>query len=332
MSSGDEEDELTLVVRLVWQVVRKSPFPPPGDHNSWTEAAVIDQAVDLYLHKGAAIVADAKAAAGGDQGHLERRLLKTIRNYMIDVAKSTPVGLMRNRLATMLLRHPDFVRLDDAANALDGWAPAGSPGAGGELWQGDEDALHAAAASTPVPPGVKFNKSGPPPAVTKQALLDVIAAVFAAAGRCYLPDQTLARVITRRFDEFLEPEDRDVSDTTSPAAPEDIAEYGPADPTTEDQLDQVAAADAADWLWVEFSLEERTVYPLLNIPETTEARIASVALILGCGEGEAEAILQAMFAKIREHAPTPEFARHVLDELTAIYNREHPGGPPGGSP
>jgi hypothetical protein len=332
MSSFEEEDELTLVIRLVWQVVRQSSFPPPGDHDSWTETAVMDQAVDLYLHKGAAIVAEAKAAAGGDQGHLERRLLKTIRNYMIDVAKSTPVGLMRNRLATMLLRHPDYVRLDDAGNPLDGWASAGSPGAHGELWQGDEDAIHAAAARTPVPPGVKFNRSGPPPPVTKQALLDVITAIFTAAGGCYLPDQILARVIARRFDEFLDPDKRDVSDTTSPTAPAHLAVYGPADPTAEDQFDRVAAADAADWIWVEFSAEERSIYPFLDIPETPDARIAAVILILGCGEGEAEAILEAMFAKIRQHAPTPEFGRHILDELTAIYNREHPNGPPGGTP
>lgn len=218
MSDSDEEDELGLVVRLVWQVVRKSPFPPPDGHGSWTIDAVTDQAVNLYLAKGAAVVAEAKAAAGGDQGHLERRLLKTIRNYMIDVAKSTPVGLMRNRLATMLLRHPDYVRLDDStAHPLDGWAPARSPGADGELWHGDEDVLHVAAANTQVLPGVKFNKSGPPPPVTKQALLAVIAAVFAAAGDCYLPDQTLARVVARRFDEFLDPDNRDVNAGTQHA-------------------------------------------------------------------------------------------------------------------
>lgn len=331
-SSYEEEDELTLVVRLVWQVVRQSSFPPPGDHESWTETAVTDQAVDLYLHKGAAIVAEAKAAAGGDQGHLERRLLKTIRNYMIDVAKSTPVGRMRNRLATMLLRHPDYVRLGDASNSLDGWAPVGSPGAHGEMWQGDEDVLHAAAALTPVPSGVKFNKSGPPPATTKQALLEVIAAIFTAAGDCYLPDQILARVVARRFDEFLDPDTRDVSATTSAVDPEHLAAYGHSDPTAEEQFDQVVAADVADWLWVGFSAAERSIFPFLDVPETPDARIAAVVLILGCGEGEARAVLKAMFAKIREHARTPGFGRQVLDELTAIYKREHPDGAPGGNP
>lgn len=332
MYSNDEEDELALVVRLVWQVVRTSSFPPPGDHVSWTEAAVIDQAVDLYLHKGGAIVAEAKAAAGGDTGHLERRLLKTIRNFMIDVAKGTPVGLMRNRLATMLLRHPDYVRLDGDTNPVGGWALAGSPGAEGELWHGDEDALDAAAASTVIPPAVKFNRSGPPSHVTKQALLDVINSVFSAAGGRYLPDQTLARVIARRFDEFLDGDNRDVSDIASLVAPEDLAEFGPADPRSEGQFERVAAADIADWLWVEFSHEERTIFPFLDVPESEGARIAAVVLVLGCGDGEAEAILGAMFAKIRECAPTPEFARQVLDELAAIHNREHPDGPLGGTP
>jgi len=332
MSNFDGEDELELVVRLVWQVVRKSSFPPPDPHDAWTTEAVVDQAVNLYLAKGGAVVAEAVAAAGGDQGHLERRLLKTIRNHMIDVAKSTPVGLMRNRLATMLRRHPDYVRLEGAEYPLDGWAPTGSPGATGDLWQGDEDTLHVAATSVRVPGGIVFNKSGPPPAATKQALLDVLAAVFDAAGGCYVPDQTLARVIARRFDEFLDPDGRDVAAYTSPADPETISEFDSADPTADDQHDRVDAADIADWLWTEFSWDERTVYPYLDVPDDDAGRVASVVLVLNCGEAEAKATLDGMVAKVQEQAPQVGLARLVLDELTAIHLREHPdGGAPGGS-
>jgi hypothetical protein len=176
-----------------------------------------------------------------------------------------------------------------------------------------------------------FNKSGPPPAATKQALLDVIAAVFVAAGGFYLPDQTLARVIARRFDEFLDPDGRDVSSYTSPADPETISDFSPADPTTDDHLAHIEAADIADWLWVEFTWEERTIYPFLDVPEDEDGRIASVVIILGCGEGEAKATIDAMLAKIREHAPSVERARYVLDELTAIHRREHPDRSPDGT-
>lgn len=331
MSNYDEEDELSLVVRLVRQVVRKSSFPPPDPHNSWTDDAVADQAVNLYLAKGGTVVAEAMAAAGGNQGHLERRLLMTIRNYMIDVAKSTPIGLMRNRLATMLLRYPHYVRLEGDGHPLAGWAPVASRGASGHLWQGDEDTLHAAATNTPVPTRIVFNKSGPPPAATKQALLDVIAAIFVAAGGFYLPDQTLARVIARRFDGFLDPNGRDVSSYTSPADPETISDFSPADPTTDDHLARIEAADIADWLWVEFNWEERTIYPFLDVPEDENGRIASVVIILGCGEEEAKATIDAMLAKIRKHAPSVEEARDVLDELTAIHRREHLDGSPDGT-
>ncbi|TCC38886.1 hypothetical protein [Kribbella speibonae] len=331
MSNDDEEDELSLVVRLVWQVVRKSSFPPPDPHNSWTHDAVVDQAVNLYLAKGGAVVAEAVAAAGGDQGHLERRLLKTIRNYMIDVAKSTPIGLMRNRLATMLLRHPGYVRLEGDKYPLAGWAPAGSQGATGDLWQGDEDTLHASAINTPIPTEIVFNRSGPPPAATKQALLDVIAAVFAAADGFYLPDQALARVVARRFDEFLDPDGRDVAAYTSPADPETISDFSSADPTTDVHLERIEAADIADWLWTEFTWEERTIYPFLDVPENEDGRIASVVIILGCGDEEAKATIDAMLTKIREHAPNVELARYVLDELTAIHKREHLDGSPDGT-
>lgn len=331
MSNFDGESELELVVRLVWQVVRKSSFPPPDPHNVWTTDAVVDQAVNLYLAKGGAVVAEAVAAAGGDQGHLERRLLKTIRNHMIDVAKSTPVGLMRNRLVTMLRRHTDYVRLEGAEHPLDGWAPIGSPGATGDLWQGDEDTLHAAATGVRVPGEIVFNKSGPPPAATKQALLDVLAAVFDAAGGRYVPDQTLAKVVARRFDEFLDPDGRDVAAYTRPADPETISEFDSADPTADDQLDRVDAADIADWLWTDFSWEERTVYPLLDIPENDAGRLASIVLVLGCGETEAKTILEVMTAKIQKQAPQVGLARLVLDELDAIHTREHPdsGAPDG---
>lgn len=331
MANYGEEDELSLVVRLVWQVVRKSSFPPPDPHLTWTGEAVVDQAVNLYLAKGGAVVAEAMAAAGGDQGHLERRLLKTIRNYLIDVAKSTPVGLMRNRVATMLFRHPDYVRLEGEDYPLPGWAPVGSQGASGDLWQGEEDALHAGADRTSVPSDLVFNKSGPPPAATKHALLDVIAAVFAAAGGSYLPDQTLARVIARRFDEFLDPDGRDVTAYTVPADPQRLSEFALADPTADEHLERIEAADLADWLWVEFSWEERAIYPLLDVPEGEDGRIASVVMILECGEEEAKATLDAMIARIRKHAPSLSLARRVLDELAAIHKRENPPSFPNGT-
>jgi hypothetical protein len=325
----EDEDELSLVVRLVWQVLRQSPFPPPEPHDSWTEQAVADQVVALYIAKGGAVVAEAVAAAGGDQGHLERRLLQTIRHYLIDAAKSTPVGLMRNRLKSMLTRDDAYVRLEDGAHPLAGWAPAGSEGATGRLWQGDEDALHRAATHTPVPADIVFNKSGPPPAATKRALQDVIAAVFTAAAGSYLPDQLLARVVARRFDEFLDPGGRDVSAYTSPADPETIIDLAPVAQTAELDLDRMEAADVADWLWVEFSRDERIVYPLLNIAGDHDGRVASVVMILGCGEAEAGAIIAAIFAKIRNHSPTSDFAAQLLEELNAIYQRENPDGSPG---
>ena len=182
-------------MRLIAQVVHTNSFPPPEGYDSWTIDAV-HQATELYLAKGAAIVAEAKAAAGGDTRHLERRLLKTIRNYLIDQAKATRVGLMRNRIATMLMRHDDFVRVDGANVPTPGWAPVDSASADGELWQGDHEELYPAAWNTAAPTNVVFNKSGPPSKQTKQALLDVIDAVFAIAGSCYLPDQTLAASAT----------------------------------------------------------------------------------------------------------------------------------------
>lgn len=290
------DDDFILVSRLVAQEVRGAgnPFPPPTPYGRWSDDAVYEQTVALYEKKGFALVAEARVAAKGDQGHLERRLLKTIHNYLIDEAKATPVGLMRNRVGTMLKNNSDFERIAGPGIAVDGWAVAGSLGAAGLLWQADRAELDAAAAAVPVPPDIKFHHQGPPPRSTKNAMTEVIKAVFAAADGFYLADQVLAQVIHERFDEFLHPEERDATEFRSSMEVVDDLDGG-----TELGYLDVEAEDLAEHIWIEMSYDERKAYPMLGVDGDEQVRRDAVMFAVGCGPHEADAIISSVFDRIR---------------------------------
>jgi len=308
----DADDDFRLVARLLAQEVRGSgnPFPPPDEHVRWSNEAVYEKTVALYEKKGMTLVAEARAAAQGDRGHLERRLLRTIRNFLIDEAKATPVGLMRNRIGSMLRNDPDFVRITGDGVAIDGWAVAGTQGETGRLWQADRAELDAAAAAVRVPPDLKFHQQGPPPRATKQSMTEVIKAVFVSADGLYLPDQVLAHVIHKRFDEFLGPEERDATEFRSNfEIVNDLdgeIDFGYADVETE---------DLADYIWTDMSYDERRAYPLLGVDGDETARREAVMFAVGCGPQEAEAIIASVFDRIRT-ADLGDDARLVLEALS----------------
>lgn len=305
-------DDFLLVSRLVAQEVRGegNPFPPPAPYGRWSDEAVYEQTIALYEKKGFALVAEARVAAKGDQGHLERRLLKTIHNFLIDEAKATPVGLMRNRVGTMLRNSSEFVRVTGPGIAIDGWATAGSQVAAGLLWQADRAELDAAAAAVEVPPGIKFHHQGPPPKTTKQAMTAVIKAVFAAADGFYLPDQVLAQVVHKRFDEFLHPDGRDATEFRS-----NMEIVDDLDGATELGYLDVEAEDLADYIWTEMSYDERKAYPMLGVDGDEQVRRDAVMFAVGCGPHEAGAIIASVFDRIRAE-DLGEDPRLVIEALS----------------
>lgn len=306
---ADDDASVRLVMRLVGQVVRTGPFPP-FPYDSWSQDAIGDATTRLYLAKGATIAAEAAVAADGDKGHLERRLLKTIRNFFIDEAKATPVGKMRNRLKTMLSRDDNFVRQCGDSVAVDGWAERDTPGAEGVLWQGNIDELRNAASNVPVPSRVVFNKAGPPPPQTRQALLDVIGGVFEAADHLYLADQVLATVMTQRFDTFLNADQRDATEFTA---------FDPADDTNAAIGDDYSAIDVHDLaahLWDDMSHDERRTVAVMTVDGGQDARRDAVMAAVGCGPQEADALLNDVFNRIVAFAADTGREAELVELLT----------------
>lgn len=316
----DDDEAALLVARLVAEVVRSSSFPPPSGYDRWSDDAVWELVATLYEKKGATFVAEAHVAAD-DATHLERRLKRTIWNNLKDEAKATPVGLMRSRLATMLRRDEGFVRIEGEGIALAGWARVDTPGAGGLMWQGDTGELQAAAWTVQVPHDLRFNSSGPAPKATRETLRKVVVVIFAAADDLYLPDQPLARVVTHRFDEFLNVNGRDATEfvTRSVDQPglggEPAAAAGAV--AGPDPSDDVDAADLADYIWTDLSLDERRAVGVLGITDNDEQRQA-VQDATGCGPSEAAGIVAGIHHQIRRHCQDRDTALAVISHLYSL--------------
>ena len=317
----DTDDDFLLVARLVGQYVRSpaNPFPPPkGFSAGWSDAAVWELTVKLYEKKSMSLAAEARAVAGSNEGHLERRLLATIKNFLIDEAKSTPVGLMRSRLANMLKKNSDFVRVSGAGTAIDGWALDGSPGAAGHMCPEDLDPLKAAAFRVDVPPDTKLNSSGPASKKTKAAMTDVVRATFGAVDGLYIPDQLLARAVYERFKEFWKAERQDAVDHVDRM---DFDEnIGDTDVTYED----VEAADIADHIWSDMSPAERRAFPAVLGAEDVDAGRDAVMSELGCRRHEATAIVKSIHDRIRTEnlGEDPVEVVRALARLAALAGLE----------
>lgn len=188
------EATLLLLQRLVRQVVSRASFPPPEGYGAWNADAVDEFLLELFEAKGPKVVMDCFLGAT-DEGSLERLLLKTIRNFLIDQAKSRPTGKLRRRLDRLLGEDPRFAQV-----------PSGAPGSGwwhlsdgdAQPWQGDPGALELAAGAVRGVSITQWNNSGPTPRPVKHALLAVAEGVLRAAGGA-VAIEVVTRVVERRF-------------------------------------------------------------------------------------------------------------------------------------
>lgn len=308
MTAFGSESDLELLARLVAQVSRSRTFPPPTGHERWCDDAVWDVVVDLVSAKGASLVLEARVAAD-DQGHLERRLLQTVKHFLIDQARSTYVGKVRGRLDTLLSADARFVKVPAAVAASSSWALAGSPGISGAGWHGDFDDLIAVAWNVSTPPRLIFPTSGPTPGRSRDAILAVADAVLEAAGGC-VPEQILARVVAERFVYDL-PATEDAAGFTDFGA-EDVEFAGDGGPD-----DEVIANGIAQALWDALTGGEQSIIQFMGLPKT--GRNKAVQSWLACGRYKADAVTAAVEARIRDHVGDAETGRRVLPLLTEIW-------------
>jgi hypothetical protein len=292
------ESTLALLQSLAGQVTRTASFPPPEGYNSWSPDAVDDFLAELFKVKGSEFVLTCYLEAT-DVGSLERLLLRTIRNFLIDQAKKTERGKLRRRLDGLLDKDPRFVRV-----------PKGQPGAGGWCltdqsnppWQGDSTQLDLAAASVRGVAITRWNEAGPTPGPEKEALLRVAEGVLRSAGGS-VSMAVLTRVVETRFA------------LIAPLVVGSIDEESAADfvkaETDPPGLDLIVRETAQEIYYV-LSPQERALLPHLAAPLGDQMKV------LELGRAQARLVADRLAEKIRLMTAGDEDRDDVVEELLRL--------------
>ena len=273
------EETVALLRRLGAQVARRSPFPPPDGHGFWTSEAVDDLLAEMFASRGPQFVIACYTRAT-DQASLERLVLTSIKNFLIDQAKSTTRGKLRRRLRTIL---GDDGRFEHVARWL-AWALAAGPKG---LWQGDIDQLYQAASRVRGIEILSWNTAGRTSVENVGAITAVSHAVVSDASGA-VSEEDLSRVVERRFALIAPPQF-----VTLPDGRFDFDSDTGVEPASDASVWDDSAAERAREIWAGLSHEERALLPVLG--ETLSTRMGA------CGKRRAttEALTRALVDRLR---------------------------------
>lgn len=306
-STGAAGDETcSMLHRCVKQVGRRTSFPPPDGHTSWTDDACWDLLSEMFASApdaGRTFVVGCFVKAT-DDASFERLVLTAIENHLKDEAKKTERGKLRRRLDTLLGADGRFVRGAGAGGAWTLTEDAGS------VWQGDRSDLVPAAFAVA---GTidRLNPAGPTQATTKATLLAVAYAVLSAAGGA-VRDEDLAYVFQQRFSLLRPPTFTTLhsDDGWEPPASPDL----PSDERSE--ADATVAGATALTLWASLSPVERAMIPMLD------GAAATLVKVTGTGHKQALAIRDAVKEKLRVAVVESDDVNTLLGELLELCARE----------
>lgn len=294
-------ETIALLRRLGAQVTRSSPFPPPDGHSAWTAGAVDDLLADLFASRGQSFVVACYTLAT-DQGSLERLILKTIKNFLIDQAKGTARGKLRRRLETILGGDGRFLHLRLLTSIL-AWALLDGPK---DLWQGDIDQLLRAAFRVRGFEILSWNTAGRTSSENIDAIAAVSHAVLSDASGA-VRDEDVARVIESRFALISPPKFVTVPDGRFSYTPGFPVEPSSA---TVDQVDDVA--NRVRELWAALSPEERALLPVVT--ESLQVRMSAC----GLGRAATEALTRSLADRLRLATQDDEDRDEVILGLAAM--------------
>ncbi|UWD79258.1 hypothetical protein [Curtobacterium flaccumfaciens] len=191
---------VALLVRLTRQVGNAKTFPPPSGYAAWTEEAATEWVSALFAARGPEFLLTCFVKAT-DDASLERLLLTTITNALIDEAKKTDVGKMRRRLGTLLSADPRFAAAPRAYAGETAWRHASVDD---RTWDGGIDELVALLRVATVAPILDLNHGGRTPRAVRDSITDASATALKSTDAA-VRAQLLARGILLRF-ELTEPQ------------------------------------------------------------------------------------------------------------------------------
>lgn len=165
-------------------------FPPPDGRAQW-DADAVQTAVSEFMTDAQTErrLLDLAVHCGSDPA-LRARLQGTVRNFLADLGRRTPIGKLVVRINDVLGRETAFVRVQGR------WARTGGPS---EAGVDDVDGLSQAIRSaTVVVPAWGHDAHREAPVADRQTIVSLCGTLLDAAGGSLTP-RTLARVIGHRL-------------------------------------------------------------------------------------------------------------------------------------
>ncbi|MGK0722500.1 hypothetical protein [Leucobacter sp. W1478] len=303
-------ETIRLLRQLGAQVTRMSSFPPPSGYATWSEAAVDDLLADMFSQENRSqVFVLACYMQATDQASLERLILQSIRNFLIDQAKGTERGKLRRRLDNLLTKDSRFTRPPDL-KGIRAWALLNRLF---DLWQGDIDFLHLAAARIRGYQILRWNTAGKTPQQTVTALTEVCYGVIDhAAGS--VRDEDLAKVVERRFALLAPPVFVEIPDGSSITSAEYCAVTG------DEPLSNLGAHTRAEEILATLGREEQALLPFLG-SSMDERRAAT-----GLGRATTQALGDALADRLRLATVDDEDRQEIVLRIVELVTQGSESG------
>jgi hypothetical protein len=271
------EEFVSLLGRTIRAVAVARNFPPPDDLGSWGEEAVARTVSEFVADSQTPRrLLDLATACTTDQA-LAARLQGTVRNFLADLGRRTPLGKLVVRINEVLGRHEEFFRTRGR------WSLAGGavePGAA------DVDRLAKVIGSHKVSaPRWGHDARRAAPAADADTIVSLCKALLGAAGGSLTP-RTMAAAIGMRLGIGQAPVSLDAA-SLDPAWPE---RYPAVDSTADAALRQSRAEE----ILVLLNDRERVA---LAWPEDT---VRELAPLLGVGPSQAHIVRRRAIEMLRE--------------------------------
>ena len=199
---------IALLERTIRAVGVSRNFPPPDGFSQWDADAVHSTASEL-LDDGQTPrrLTDLAIHCASDQA-VRARLQGTVRNFLADLGRRTPIGKLVVRINDVLSREPGFIRVQGR------WARDGGPTAAG---RDDPDGLsRAIRGHEVVAPSWGHDAHRSAPVADRATVVSLCGALLDAAEGSLTP-RALARAIGHRLGLGEAPVSMDVSALDHPA-------------------------------------------------------------------------------------------------------------------
>ncbi|MFK4362072.1 hypothetical protein ABH939_005607 [Rhodococcus sp. 27YEA6] len=286
---------LALTRQLISEEIRK--FPALAHR-----AAELDDVVQDFLVDRIERLTVALAAQASNDDSFGRLLRRSIRNWLIDRARSTGIGALRRSIEKVLGEESEFEKVTHGDEGAGRWRLVDGDST---PWAGDPDLLVKAAWEVPNVRVPKWSSTSRRPPVADRGAMTAIARAVLATAEGSLEIAQLVNVFARRFAAALDPVEMSLGKMESSEVPS-------CETTPEDLVvavdSEIDAASAAAEIFTRLTETERAVLRVLLDSSAVQER-------LGLGRSQSAQFATRLKAKIRDLAGTGPEAEQVTLEV-----------------